>query len=389
MEIEQFRKLTLVFLTGSFLIASTSGYAQEQITWSGSYSDGTVITLKELSEIVEEHNVWINSNKKKGRRASLENADLTGVDLSGVMLREANFAFAVLQNANFEGADLRNAVFRGANLKSAFLRDSNLKGATLNSANLSHAVLDYASLSEAHLILADLSYSWLKNTDLSQAIAWLANFEKAVFEPKNVDGLLIMGSKNLSKLSYTYPQAVVKLRKIAKEQGLRSEERALTSSLRKHRQLELPIYEAVFEEILFRLPSDYGAKPWRSLWLILWIVFIFVIPYSFALVSSGKDGIWKVWMSNRIRRDLGEEDPVRLRLNGLSVFTTALLFSVVSSFRIGWKELNVGDWISRIQSKEYTLQASGWVRTLSGIQSLISIFLLVTWVLTYFGRPFE
>jgi hypothetical protein len=35
------------------------------------------------------------------------------------------------------------------------------------------------------------------------------------------------------------------------------------------------------------------------------------------------------------------------------------------------------------------LRATGWVRTVAGIQSLLSVYLLALWVLTYFGRPFE
>ena len=42
-----------------------------------------------------------------------------------------------------------------------------------------------------------------------------------------------------------------------------------------------------------------------------------------------------------------------------------------------------------MQSREYTLRATGWVRTVSGIQSLLSVYLLALGALTYFGRPFE
>jgi hypothetical protein len=54
-----------------------------------------------------------------------------------------------------------------------------------------------------------------------------------------------------------------------------------------------------------------------------------------------------------------------------------------------WRDLNVGTWISRLQPREYTLRATGWVRFVSGLQSLISVYLIALWVLTYFGRPFD
>jgi hypothetical protein len=49
----------------------------------------------------------------------------------------------------------------------------------------------------------------------------------------------------------------------------------------------------------------------------------------------------------------------------------------------------VGRWIERIKREETTLKATGWLRTLSGFQSLMSVYLLALWLLTYFGRPFE
>jgi hypothetical protein len=42
-----------------------------------------------------------------------------------------------------------------------------------------------------------------------------------------------------------------------------------------------------------------------------------------------------------------------------------------------------------MQPREYELHASGWVRVVSGIQSLISVYLVALPILTYFGTPFE
>jgi hypothetical protein len=35
------------------------------------------------------------------------------------------------------------------------------------------------------------------------------------------------------------------------------------------------------------------------------------------------------------------------------------------------------------------MRATGWVRVAAGVQSLLSVYLIALWVLTYFGRPFE
>ena len=59
------------------------------------------------------------------------------------------------------------------------------------------------------------------------------------------------------------------------------------------------------------------------------------------------------------------------------------------AFHIGWRELNIGTWLSRLQPREYALRAQGLPRIISGVQSLISVYLIAIWALTYFGRPFQ
>jgi len=40
-------------------------------------------------------------------------------------------------------------------------------------------------------------------------------------------------------------------------------------------------------------------------------------------------------------------------------------------------------------TREYSLEAIGWVRVVAGVQALLSVYLLAMWVLTQFGQPFE
>lgn len=114
-----------------------------------------------------------------------------------------------------------------------------------------------------------------------------------------------------------------------------------------------------------------------------------------------------MWSSERVNNNGGEENPVRLTVEspfpGARAFNTrwqkwlrwprgllvAFDFSLLSAFHVGWRDFNVGNWIVRIQPREYTLKATGWVRVVSGVQSLISVYLLALRALAYFGRPFE
>ena len=90
-----------------------------------------------------------------------------------------------------------------------------------------------------------------------------------------------------------------------------------------------------------------------------------------------------------IRQEIGGDDPVQLNPTNSNIVENALYFSIISAFHVGWHEINIGTWISRLNPHEYTLRATGWVRSLSGFQSLVSIFLIALAFLTYFGDPFE
>ena len=80
-----------------------------------------------------------------------------------------------------------------------------------------------------------------------------------------------------------------------------------------------------------------------------------------------------------LRRALGRE---------LTCLGTAFLFSMMSTFNIGFREFTFGQWIRMLQTREFDIRARGWMRTVSGIQSLLGIALVALSLLSYFGHPF-
>jgi hypothetical protein len=66
-----------------------------------------------------------------------------------------------------------------------------------------------------------------------------------------------------------------------------------------------------------------------------------------------------------------------------------MLLSLMSVFNIGVQWLDIGRWIRMLQPRQFDIQARGWMRTVSGIQSLIGVALVALSLLSYFGHPFE
>ena len=140
-------------------------------------------------------------------------------------------------------------------------------------------------------------------------------------------------------------------------------------------------------------------NPGRALTILLTLIIPFTVIYAVPISTSPEfasdtTGIYRIRPEGSIEVADGKIESVttqnveRLYTEGIPVLWHAFHFSLLSAFHIGWRELNVGNWLARLQKQEYTLRARGWVRTVSGVQSLISIYLLAIWALSYFGRPF-
>jgi uncharacterized protein YjbI with pentapeptide repeats len=106
-----------------------------------------------LEEILQQHELWVDSGGKEGARADLSCANLEGADLAG-----ANLQGADLQKANLKKAVLSLADLRGAVLFQANLEEADVLGTELQGASLQHAILVTATgLSVGQFAGANLS----------------------------------------------------------------------------------------------------------------------------------------------------------------------------------------------------------------------------------------
>ena len=194
----------------------------------------------------------------------------------------------------------------------------------------------------------------------------------------------------LSTLNFkNSPHTFVEIRNLFEKAGLRQQERELTYAIERGKRIQNPGVESVLKWVLFEFPSNYGLTPLKPLYLILIIICFFTVPYSIAIKFSKLSGIWKVWPDKSLSGSIEHSPDTQLKVKGVKCISWGAYFSIISAFRVGWRDINIGSWIEGLQMHDFSLRAKGWVRTLAGIQSLICVFLLVLWVLTYFGRPFK
>jgi uncharacterized protein YjbI with pentapeptide repeats len=391
------------------LAAHLTAQPQAQFEWRD--ASGNVRSLPDLEEILRKHQQWIESKEKAGTRADLLGAVIVDANLSG----SADLPLANLTNADLSGADLPLA---------------NLTNADLSGANLSGAVLFVADLSGAKLEGANLSGAILTNT-------WVrhANFDRAIFEPYSLPTLNgISRAQNLELLTYWFnPAALVQLRKQFEDGGFREQERKITYAL-KRREAELSwdrgtsrtfatgkgtrailwssdsilanLASFTLNKVFFDWTCQYGMSPGRPLILGVVLWFLCSLLYFACIHTHGEAGLYRVY-----GQSIGDDPSAQRRVERISplstthsrgprwffqffrreclLLRTSMFFSLMSAFNIGFPDINFGRWLRLLTRQEFDIKAVGWARVIAGWQSLISVYLIALWVLTYFGRPFD
>jgi uncharacterized protein YjbI with pentapeptide repeats len=363
-------------------------------------------------------------------KANLQGAKLNKADLSAAKLNQANLSVANLNEANLSEAEMNEAHLGGsqlnnANLTKAKLNKANLSLANLNKANLVDAELNEADLFVANLNEANLGGAKLNKANLSQAKLQEANLRRASVAGTHLDyadltaayyapsspapDAYVAQIKGLETIFFPDGEEVglVQLRDLLQKAGHRDLERQATFAIESGRTNHSiarnnlgDIAEGIFRKVAFDLTTRYGLEPARALFSIA-VVWALLIPvYSWPIWRQPRQakyasGIYRVLPKDRIEVRGGKptlDDPARverLHIRGLATIAWSAYFSLLSAFQIGFREFSVGTWLSRAQPRNFALEATGWVRTLSGLQSLLSVYLLAMWLLTYFGRPFQ
>lgn len=422
-------------------------HANGQVSWTWKDSDGVVRSRAELDAILLEHKKWVETKGSEGKKADFTGADLSGANLDHAELSQADFTKATLSEAHLEEANLTGAYFAGGDtgLKGAALHNASLRGAVLIDTNFTQADLTETDLRGAIFSRTDHGKNLL-GTDLS-----FAYLKLAIYEPSEMpEPLLISSAFNLFDLRYVDdPQPIVALRNSLRDAGFVQPEREVNEAFHCHDQNLRPtlppkmaqnwrqqvvhrlhdllywLQEALYwlQQALFDWTCGWGANPGRPLIIIGVIAFLctpiywlgmhferkkgglFLVATGYPIATAGArervlriivGPAGRVPMNEQSRQKVGTKAWAlaiwqawrRLRME-YRALRTALLFSLMSVFNIGFQGFNGGLWIRTLQPREFDIRARGWMRTVSGVQSLLGVGLLALSILSYFGHPFE
>lgn len=356
--------------------------------------------------------------KAYGVRHLTTSGFLPDLDLRGATLYEWDFSDVSLMRARFEGARLTSLVahqagFNDARFNGAHIFRCDFTGAFLGAADLSFAQCNDSDFSGAQLTKTVWRHARIRGVQFKDADLSTADLTDASYEPK-LNSIPYIPSlattRGLSELRFeTSAAALVELRGALRDGGLHQQEREVNYSIQRQRwrnaKASHRVVEHWFQYVFFDLTCKYGMDPGLPLRILGAATFVFAIPYLIAILFRKRwkqSGIWAVRIKETVNKPERKTRALAVAVCPWTASTwrgklsaafravrIAIFFSLLSAFSIGFREINVRSWISRLQPREYTLRGTGWVRGLAGFQSLLSVYLLALWILTYFGRPFE
>jgi hypothetical protein len=299
--------------------------------------------------------------------------------------------------AKMQGAKIQNAEMAGMNLWRSKLTDtwifkSHLSGANLMEAKLTDAVFYEDDLSGAMLILTNL-----KNAKFSKC-----DFRQTIFQPDTLPNPEdIAYNINLDRMTFmSSPKELSQLREALYENGMKKAGMLVNAAIQRNDASKL-------KYLIFDYTCEYGTNVNKPLLLLLKIVFIYTVPYFVILHFKANWGLYKMtriykletkgendYSQRRILREIPEKLNVescivRFMLLEVYLIGVGFLFSLLSSTRLGFREFNPNHLIKMLLPWEIDIKALGWPRIVSGFQSIISIILIATFLLSFFGWSFE
>lgn len=287
------------------------------------------------------------------------------------------------------------------------------------------------------MIITTIKYGQFINLDLINVNFYSSNMAYVTFEPKVLPlSHNIASAKNIELMTYEdSPSSLLRLRNQFKHDGFEEGERKITYAIRKNENsnrlqrfkndstfyrinwkeedYELTsqpvswyyrvtgVFWFVFNWLFFDLTCSYGMDYGRPIILAIILGVICTFIYLRIIFKGRKSALYiRSIVSQDINKKLGKFKQIKpadlayaeKQLSRIYQFKRffgyALLYSMMSAFNIGFRDFNFGRWIRLILRKEIDIKATGWARTVSGIQSILSVYFLALWFLCYFYRPF-
>ncbi len=261
--------------------------------------------------------------------------------------------------------------------------DADLRGAALAGVRLGGTNLFANRLGEG--ALEDIDLTGVVFEPPASRLRWLEQRLDSLVKADNLGLMTFFGDseplENLMRMlkQHEYPRQTLEVTY------------ALRRGLRRRASSEGTFWERVgsYVQLLFvELPIEYGAAPLRPVGIVLALVGLFGSVYLLPLYRPSRrfGEIWRITPRDQFGRFSDGVFKEPLRATRPREALLAYWFSFLSAVNIGGRIFNLDDLFINCQPYEFHLRGTGWVRTLSGLQALVTLYMILLTLLIYFEK---
>lgn len=246
-------------------------------------------------------------------------------------------------------------------------------------------------------LMASASFS---NTTMDSVHFALTDVAGVCLEPRTISEYTmkhLADAVNLDELVYYYySDKLSQLKRYFEDNGYPAQAKKVNCALRRHGA-------NLFETIAFDLTSEYGSNRYRPLSIICLLAVLFALLYFTLILRLGKSGMYVITTSapdetgNVIKaaksincasfgsgRYLWIIPERLLKIAGYAVF-----FSLINTVNIGFRDVNFGRLLRLLLPVKLDFESFGWMRSAAGLQSVLGVYLIALWALSYFSELFD
>lgn len=145
--------------------------------------------VKSIADELKDHELWLRTDGKAGKRADFSGRTLDGENFSGKDLRRALFINANLIGCRFVGANLTGAIMSRSIISGCNFRNASMQGVNLEKAQIVECDLSGARMHGAFCKKSVVSYTTL----WSAVVDEMTSFVDAKLIGLNLNGLVRLG----------------------------------------------------------------------------------------------------------------------------------------------------------------------------------------------------
>jgi uncharacterized protein YjbI with pentapeptide repeats len=302
------------------------------------------------------------------------------VKVDSILLNKINAANLVIDSFEF-----RHCKFINVNFEASRFRESHFF---------------YCEFIDSRLFATELNENWfffchfrnvnLRAANLDNAEFLSCNFENVIFEPETLPDIDRIATCNgLDNLKYEHSsEKLLELKVKLESKGYRSAAVDVETSILRNENEKADFLTFILRYVFLDLTYEYGSNASRPIKIYFFIIVLFSCIYwningidqrSYIVVQPSDEHAQQPNFHNfKIKFPATNQSSIFTK--EMKYLFISLTYSFSRSLRLGFGLFDFSKWVQMMQLRNFKYKETYFLKPISVVQSLISLYLIILWI---------